>query len=88
MSLLARGSRTLMQRGAASGIARRAITTHSQLPEEHKMLYEMCRRFADEEIAPNAGKWDQKHEFPDKVKDLVGSLDFVCTMPLTILGPC
>jgi len=28
------------------------------------MVYEMCRKFADEELAPNAGKWDQKHEFP------------------------
>jgi butyryl-CoA dehydrogenase len=42
----------------------RSITTHSQLPEEHKMIYEMCRKFADEELAPNAGTWDKKHEFP------------------------
>jgi len=35
------------------------------------MLYEMCRKFADEEIAPNAREWDQKHEFPSKVKDMV-----------------
>jgi alkylation response protein AidB-like acyl-CoA dehydrogenase len=28
------------------------------------MLYEMCRKFADEELAPNAREWDQKHEFP------------------------
>lgn len=24
----------------------------------------MCRKFANEELAPNAGEWDQKHEFP------------------------
>lgn len=24
----------------------------------------MCRKFADEELAPNAGKWDKQHEFP------------------------
>lgn len=42
----------------------RSITTHSQLPEEHKMIYDMCRKFADEELAPNAGEWDKKHEFP------------------------
>lgn len=47
-----------------SRVAARSITSHSQLPEEHKMIYEMCRKFADEELAPNAGKWDQKHEFP------------------------
>lgn len=30
----------------------------------------MCRRFADEELAPNAHKWDKEHTFPDKIKDL------------------
>ena len=35
------------------------------------MVYEMCRKFADEELAPNAGEWDQKHEFP---KDAVDKL--------------
>jgi butyryl-CoA dehydrogenase len=28
------------------------------------MVYEMCRKFADEELAPYAGEWDKKHEFP------------------------
>lgn len=28
------------------------------------MVYEMCRKFADEELAPNAGQWDRNHEFP------------------------
>ena len=28
------------------------------------MIHEMCRKFADEELAPNAGGWDQRHEFP------------------------
>jgi butyryl-CoA dehydrogenase len=28
------------------------------------MIYEMCRKFADEELAPNAGMWDKKHQFP------------------------
>ena len=46
------------------GAASRKYTTHSQLPEEHQMIYEMCRKFADEELAPNAGQWDKKHEFP------------------------
>ena len=44
--------------------SKRSITSHSQLPEDTAMVYEMCRKFADEELAPNAGKWDQKHEFP------------------------
>jgi butyryl-CoA dehydrogenase len=44
--------------------ATRSITSHSALPEEHMMIYEMCRRFADEELAPNARSWDQAHSFP------------------------
>lgn len=42
----------------------RSYTCHSQLPDEHRMIYEMCRKFADEELAPNAGKWDKEHVFP------------------------
>jgi len=53
-----------LARRATSTAIRRSVTTHSQLPEEHKMIYEMCRNFADNELAPNAGQWDQKHEFP------------------------
>ena len=50
----------------------RQYTTHSQLPEEHQMIHEMCRKFADEELAPNAREWDQKHMFPqDAVSQLV-----------------
>jgi butyryl-CoA dehydrogenase len=33
------------------------------------MIYEMCRRFADEELAPNAREWDQKHVFPKAAVD-------------------
>ena len=57
--------------------AKRQYTTHSQLPEEHQMIYEMCRKFADEELAPNAGKWDQEHSFPtDAVSQLVSRNSF------------
>eukprot|EP00529_Nitzschia_sp_RCC80_P002222 CAMPEP_0113447156 /NCGR_PEP_ID=MMETSP0014_2-20120614/4090_1 /TAXON_ID=2857 /ORGANISM="Nitzschia sp." /LENGTH=379 /DNA_ID=CAMNT_0000338297 /DNA_START=206 /DNA_END=1345 /DNA_ORIENTATION=- /assembly_acc=CAM_ASM_000159 len=28
------------------------------------MVYEMCRKFADEELAPNAREWDMEHKFP------------------------
>jgi butyryl-CoA dehydrogenase len=28
------------------------------------MVYDMCRKFAEEELAPNAREWDQKHSFP------------------------
>jgi butyryl-CoA dehydrogenase len=36
------------------------------------MLYEMCRKFADEVLAPNAGKWDKTHTFPkEAIQQLV-----------------
>lgn len=36
------------------------------------MVYDMCRKFADEELAPNAGEWDKNHEFPvDAITQLV-----------------
>jgi alkylation response protein AidB-like acyl-CoA dehydrogenase len=41
--------------------------THDTLPEEHQMVYDMCRKFADEELAPNAGKWDKEHQLPLEV---------------------
>jgi alkylation response protein AidB-like acyl-CoA dehydrogenase len=44
--------------------AARLYTSHSALPEEHKMVYDMCRKFADEVLAPSAGEWDKKHSFP------------------------
>ena len=62
MSFAMRSS--LLFRKTLRWTARRGITTHAQLPEEHKMVYEMCRKLADEEIAPNAKKWDKEHCFP------------------------
>ena len=50
--------------GAMGGHKKNYYTTHSQLPSEHQMVYEMCRKFADEELSPNAGKWDKEHAFP------------------------
>lgn len=33
------------------------------------MLRDMCRSFADNELAPNAGEWDKNHTFPkDQVR--------------------
>jgi alkylation response protein AidB-like acyl-CoA dehydrogenase len=73
MSLLTASSRLAARSGRA--LASRLYTTHSQLPEEHRMVYEMCRKFADEELAPKAGEWDKKHEFPtDAVTQLVRAM--------------
>jgi len=54
-----------------------AYTTHSHLPEEHRMVHEMCRKFADEELAPNAAAWDKQHAFPQ-----AAITQLVCTLRL------
>lgn len=35
-----------------------------QLTEEQAQVRELCRAFAQEELAPNARRWDEHHEFP------------------------
>lgn len=60
--------------GALGSSVVRSYTTHSQLPEEHRMIWEMCRNFADSELAPNAGEWDKKHEFPQAAVEQLGEL--------------
>jgi hypothetical protein len=61
-------------RRAVSRAAARLYTSHFALPEEHKMVYDMCRKFADEVLAPSAGEWDKKHVFPkEAVAQLVRS---------------
>jgi len=54
--------------------SRRGVATWSQLSEEHKMLREMCRNFADTELKPNAGEWDKKHEFPADHVRMMGEM--------------
>lgn len=78
-----RAATAVMKAGSATnpGVRVAKYTTHSQLPEEHQMIHEMCRKFADEELAPNAGKWDQKHEFP---KDAVSQLSELGLMGINV----
>jgi len=47
------------------------------------MIYEMCRKFADEELTPNAGKWDQEHAFPT---DAVSQLAELGLMGINVSG--
>lgn len=70
-------TRSIAQRkvvAASSSIIGRGVTTHSQLSSEHSMVYEMCRKFADEELTPNAGKWDKDHIFPTEAVSKLVSL--------------
>eukprot|EP00549_Striatella_unipunctata_P011223 CAMPEP_0118711746 /NCGR_PEP_ID=MMETSP0800-20121206/24312_1 /TAXON_ID=210618 ORGANISM="Striatella unipunctata, Strain CCMP2910" /NCGR_SAMPLE_ID=MMETSP0800 /ASSEMBLY_ACC=CAM_ASM_000638 /LENGTH=420 /DNA_ID=CAMNT_0006616481 /DNA_START=116 /DNA_END=1378 /DNA_ORIENTATION=- len=54
--------------------ATKSYTSHSQLPDEHRMIYEMCRKFADEELAPNAGTWDKEHSYPKQAMEQLTEL--------------
>ncbi len=41
------------------------------LSDEQQMVKDMCRKFADNELAPRAAEWDRTHEFPwEPVKKL------------------
>lgn len=44
------------------------------LEELHQDIREMCRRFADEELAPHAAQWDEAHTFPREALRKLGSL--------------
>jgi len=76
---------SLISTNIKSRVARPTITTaimtkkrnymcHSELPEETKMLYEMVRDFSNEELAPHAGQWDKKHEFPSNAVNSLGEI--------------
>jgi len=48
------------------------------------MVYEMCRKFAEEELMPHAREWDQKHEFPkDAVEKLVSNVSTTCIQDIS-----
>ena len=54
----------------------RSKSTYSDWPflkDEHKMVLEMCKNFADTELIPIAGELDKNHTFPKaQIKKLGG----------------
>jgi alkylation response protein AidB-like acyl-CoA dehydrogenase len=45
-----------------------------ELTDEQREIRDLARRFADEEIAPHAGRWDREHSFPRDVFAHLGEL--------------
>jgi alkylation response protein AidB-like acyl-CoA dehydrogenase len=45
-----------------------------ELTDEQREIRDLARRFADEEIAPNAAAWDREHSFPHEVFAHLGEL--------------
>jgi len=43
-----------------------AEVPESTLSDEHMMLRDVCRQFADEILVPNAARWDREHTFPEE----------------------
>jgi butyryl-CoA dehydrogenase len=53
----------------------RSMTTAAHLlSDEHRMLQEMCRDFANNELAPFAAEWDRGHTFPASAVEKLGEL--------------
>jgi butyryl-CoA dehydrogenase len=45
-----------------------------QLTDEQRQVRDMCRDFAARELAPNARRWDEHHEFPREAVKKLGEL--------------
>jgi butyryl-CoA dehydrogenase len=45
-----------------------------ELSEEQRQVRDMCRDFAAKELAPNARRWDEHHEFPKLAVKKLGEL--------------
>lgn len=53
-----------------------------ELSEDQEMMRELAREFADEELIPNAEKWDREGLFPKEAIDVARSLGLLnCTIP-------
>jgi alkylation response protein AidB-like acyl-CoA dehydrogenase len=49
------------------------VSVH-ELSDEQREIRDLARRFADEEIAPQAAAWDREHRFPREVFTALGEL--------------
>jgi butyryl-CoA dehydrogenase len=47
---------------------------HFDLTEEQRQVRDLCRSFAEEELRPNARKWDEEHHFPREAVKKLGEL--------------
>jgi alkylation response protein AidB-like acyl-CoA dehydrogenase len=53
--------------------------SYYELLDEQREIWQLARRFADEEIAPHAAAWDRAHEFPREVFAALGELGLMGT---------
>eukprot|EP01029_Cantina_marsupialis_P028807 TRINITY_DN778026_c0_g1_i1.p1 TRINITY_DN778026_c0_g1~~TRINITY_DN778026_c0_g1_i1.p1 ORF type:complete len:418 (+),score=163.16 TRINITY_DN778026_c0_g1_i1:38-1255(+) len=61
-------------RGAARVVSKhvvRGMSILAQLPEEHEMIRQMCRDYAENELMPIAGMTDKEHKYPaQQIKEM------------------
>src|SRR5881392_3541611 len=59
-----------------------AASPHTEKSDEQKAITEMVRRFADEQILPNAEKYDHEDSFPEPIVEQMKELGlFGITIP-------
>lgn len=56
------------------------------LPEEHQMLRDTLRNFADNELKPHAGAWDAAHEYPRAAIKQMGDMGIMALVAPEELG--
>src|SRR5262249_56628854 len=68
-----RGARGRAPRRPAPPPCADDMTPH-ELPADQRETRALARRYADEEIAPHAARWDREHHFPKEVFGHLGEL--------------
>src|SRR3954466_11069724 len=48
--------------------------SYTELSDGQRAIRDLARRFADEEIAPQAAAWDREHRFPRELFQALGEL--------------
>ncbi|XP_046963955.1 short-chain specific acyl-CoA dehydrogenase, mitochondrial [Vanessa cardui] len=64
----------------------RCIASLSALPETYQMLYKTCRDFAEQELKPNAAKYDREHLYPKEAIKKMGELGLMAIATPEDLG--
>ncbi|CAG9559363.1 unnamed protein product [Danaus chrysippus] len=64
----------------------RCIASLSALPDTYQMLYKTCRDFAEQELKPNAAKYDKEHLYPAAAIKEMGNLGLMAIATPEELG--
>ena len=70
-SILRTSSKVSKQFGAYS---KRSYSDWPHIKDDHRMVMELCRNFANEELVPIAGKLDKEHRFPKEQVAKLGEM--------------